>query len=362
MTAKKVNWRQASWSLLLAQFDFVMHHRKTMGKSNTLSQRLDHSSGAKDNDNMILLTLDFFAIRALEGLKMLGEEKDILKEIQHETESRSKEEVVVKAIKELMKSSTKLVKSLEWSLDNGILYHRGKVYVPNSDLRCHISTLCHDSKIAGHVGRWKTLELVFRNYWWPQMSRYIGRYVSTCDMCLCTKASWQSPVGELHLLPIPNAPWDTISVDFIVELLESEGEDTVMVVVDSVTKHGHFVDTVTMLSAAGMARLYVQHIWKHHSLPKKAVSDRGLQFIAEFMKELYWLLGIKLAATTAYHPQGDGQMERINQELEQYLQLFFNQRQDNWVRLLPFAEFQYNDHVHSVIQQPPFLLDTRWVP
>ena len=80
------------------------------------------------------------------------------------------------------------------------------------------------------------------------------------------------------------------------------------------------------------------------------------------MKELYWLLGIKLAATTTYHPQGNGQMERINQELEQYLWLFIDQRQDDWVGLLPFAKFQYNNHVHSMTQQPPFLLDTGWVP
>ena len=83
MTAKKLNWRQACWLLLLAWFDFVMQHRpgKTMGKSNTLSWRSDHGPGAKDNDNMILLTLDFFAIQAPEGLEMLGEEKDILREI-----------------------------------------------------------------------------------------------------------------------------------------------------------------------------------------------------------------------------------------------------------------------------------------
>ena len=138
-------------------------------------------------------------------------------------------------------------------------------------------------------------------------------------MCLCTKVSHQPTSGELNPLPIPDAPWDMISVDFIVELPESEGKDAIMVVVDWVTKCGHFVDMVTTLSAAGTANLYVQHIWKHHSLPGKAVSDRGPQFVAEFMRELYQFLGIKLAATTVYHPQGDGQTERVNQELEQYI-------------------------------------------
>ena len=118
------------------------------------------------------------------------------------------------------------------------------------------------------------------------MSRYIGRYVSTCNVCLCTKVSRQPLVGELNPLPVLDAAWDTISVDFIVELPESEGKDTIMVVVDSVTECAHFVDMVTTLSAAGTARLYVQHIWKHHSLPQKALLDRGPQFVAEFMKEL----------------------------------------------------------------------------
>ena len=84
--------------------------------------------------------------------------------------------------------------------------------------------------------------------------------------------------------------------------------------------------------------------------------------MAEFTRELYWLLRIKLAAITAYHPQGDGQMEWVNQELDPYLQLFTNQRQDDWVGLLPFSEFQYNNQVHSSIQHPPFLLDTRCIP
>src|SRR5271155_5690468 len=96
----------------------------------------------------------------------------------------------------------------------------------------------------------------------------------------------------------------------------------------------------------------------HHGLPQKFLSDRGPQFVAEFTWELYRLLGIKLAATMAYHPQGDGQTEGVNQELEQYLRVFINQRQDDWDGLLPFAEFQYTNHIHSATRQIPFLLDT----
>ena len=222
--------------------------------------------------------------------------------------------------------------------------------------------LCHDSRVAGHSGHWKTLELVSQNYWWPNMSKYIGKYISTCDMCLRTKSFRRPPTGELHPLPVPDAPWDTISVDFIVELPESAGYDSIMVTVDSVTKRAHFIPTVTTLSAAGTAQLFLQHVWKHHGLPRKVVSDRGPQFVAEFTRELYRLLGVKLAATTAYHPQGDGQTERVNQELEQYIRLFTNQRQDDWVGLLPLAEFQYNNQVHSSTQHSPFLLDTGRTP
>src|SRR5271163_1772770 len=365
MKAKKLNHRQARWSLFLARFDFIMHHRlgKSMGKPDALSQRVDHGSGTKDNENIVLLTPDFFVVHALEGMELVGEERDALKEIRREVDKGEMEEAVAKAVKELSKTSARSVRSAEWSQSNGLLYFRGKVYVPDSaELRRRIVYLCHDTKIAGHCGRWKTLELVSRNYWWPQMSRYIGKYVSTCDMCLRTKAPRQPPIGELHPLLVPDSPWDVISVDFITELPEANGKDCIMVVVDSVTKRSHFIDTVTTISAVGSARLYINHVWKHHGLPQKVLSDRGPQFVAEFTRELYRLLGIKLAATTAYHPQGDGQTERVNQELEQYLRVFINQRQDDWDGLLPLAEFQYNNHVHSATRQVPFLLFTGRIP
>ena len=111
-------------------------------------------------------------------------------------EVEDQEEVVIMVVKELKKFLAKSVRSLEWSLENGLLYYRGKFYVPETELHHWILTLCHDSKLARHPGRWKTLELVSRNYWWPQMSRYIGKYVSTCDMCLQTKSICQLLSGD----------------------------------------------------------------------------------------------------------------------------------------------------------------------
>ena len=146
------------------------------------------------------------------------------------------------------------------------------------------------------------LELVSRNYWWPQMSRYIEQYVSTCDLCLRMKPIRQAPVGELHPLWIPDLQWDMLSVDFIVELPLSSGHDVVMTVVDSVLKRAHFIPTHTMVTAEGAARLFLHQVWKLHGLPKCIISDHRPQFVARFTRELYCLLEIKLASSTTWYP------------------------------------------------------------
>jgi len=151
-------------------------------------------------------------------------------------------------------------------------------------------------------------------------------------------------------------------VDFVVELPLSFSYDAVMMVVDSVSKQAYFILTHTTVTVEGAARLFLHQVWKLHGLLKCVISDRRPQFVAHFTRELYRLLGIKLASSTAWYPQTNRQMERINQELDQYLWLFVNKRQDNWYDLLPMAEFQHNNHVHSATQQPPFLLDTRRLP
>ena len=330
-----------------------------MGKSDALSRRADHGDGSEDNRDLTLLTPNFFAVRALEGVEVVGQERDLLWLIRRETKGEELEDTVKQAVKALKSTSARSIRSSEWTEADGVLYFRGKIYVPpTADIRRKIVALHHDSHIAGHPGRWKTLELVTRNYWWPHMSRYIGQYTATCDLCLRTKVLRQPPTGHLEPLPTPDIRWDNVSVDFVVELPESDGYDAIMVVVDSLCKRAHFLPVNTTITAVGSARQFRDNVWKHHGLPTRILSDRGPQFTAEFTTELYRLLGIKAAKTTAYHPQADGQTERVNQELEQYLRLFTSERQDDWADLLSMAEFQYNNHIHSSTQQTPFLLDS----
>jgi len=225
-------------------------------------------------------------VRALERVELTGIEQKILSDIHKGNRNGDQEEPIAKAARELRNSANGTVHSSEWSNIDGLLRFRGKIYVLQSlDLRRQIVALCHDIQIAGHPRRWKTLEPVSQNYWWSQMSRYIGQYVSTCDLCLQTKPWRHSPVGELQLLSVPDVWWDTLSVDFVVELLESSGHD-------AVTKRVHFIPTHTTVTVEGAARLFLHYVWKLHSLPKRVVSDRGPQFVALFTKELYRLLGI----------------------------------------------------------------------
>jgi len=231
---------------------------------------------------------------------MEGPERDILREMRQGNQRGDQEEPVAKAARELWQAASKTVCSVEWSEEEGLLQFRGKIYVPqNADLRRRVVSLCHDTKVARHPRRWKTLELVSKDYWWPQMSRYIGQYISTCDLCLRTKLMRQALVGKLHPLWILDSRWDTLSVDFIVELPSFFRHNAVMTVVDSVSKQVHFILTHTTVTAEGAARLFLHQVWKLHGLLKCVILDRGPQFIARFTKELYHLLGIKLASFIA---------------------------------------------------------------
>jgi hypothetical protein len=160
-----------------------------MGKPDALSRRADHGSGQGDNNNLTLLAPELFRIHALAGVRLEGDECNILREVRCSLKVNVQEESVAKAAREFRKDKgIGTIKSAEWSESDGLLMFRGKIYVPKDrDLRRSIVEQHHDTRIAGHAGRFKTLELVACNYWWPQMSHYIGIYVKQCDLCNRTK-------------------------------------------------------------------------------------------------------------------------------------------------------------------------------
>jgi len=270
MMAKQLNQRQARWSLYFSHFNFMLHHKpgKSMGKPDTLSHTPDHGTGADDNSDIVLLTPKLFAVPTLEGLQFAGPEQDILQDIRQVTK-QPKEEPVAQAIQELQKSSTHSLQSTEWSEHDGLLYYHSCTYIlDTSDLHCRIVLLCHDTKVPGHPGHFKTLELVSRSYWWQNMLWYVGLSISHCGLCLCTKIQCRLPSGELPLLLILEKCWDIISMDFVLELPELGGYDSIMIAVDSVDKpSSHFIETVTTVTAAGAANLYLWNVWKLHPWP-----------------------------------------------------------------------------------------------
>ena len=142
---------------------------------------------------------------------------------------------------------------------------------------------------------------------------------------------------------IPYCHWQIISVDLITELPQSHGYDSILVAVDHLSKRAHFITTMSNITSLGVAWLFRDSVWKLRRLPKEVISDRGPQFMSNFMRGLSKILGIKVVASTANHPQTDGKTECVNQEVEQFLCLFVNQRQDDWYDWLSIAEFAYND-------------------
>uniref|UniRef100_A0A803TJH7 Integrase catalytic domain-containing protein n=1 Tax=Anolis carolinensis TaxID=28377 RepID=A0A803TJH7_ANOCA len=169
----------------------------------------------------------------------------------------------------------------------------------------------------------------------------VEKYVNTCPVCQRSKIRREKPSGLLHPLPTPSRPWEIISADFITDLPPSCGFTTILVVVDLFTKLAHFIPCEGLPTAKETADLFLQHVFRLHGLPKSLVTDRGSQFTSRFWKALQKLLGIDSRLSSAHHPQTDGQTERTNATLEQYLRCYVNYQQDNWASLLPLSEFAY---------------------
>ena len=216
----------------------------------------------------------------------------------------------------------------------------------------------HDDPLSGYFGVDRTTDLLRRTYYWPTLAKDVNNYVKSCDTCQRNKAVTQAPAGLLKPIDVPRDRWDVVTMDFVGPLPTSvTGNNFIFVIIDKLTKMGHFVPCQTQMSASQIATLFFTHVVKLHGLPRVIISDRDSKFLSSFWTSLFSLMGTELRFSTAYHPQTYGQTERLNRTLEDTLRAYVSSSGTDWEQHLPAVEFAYNNSQHSVTKHSPFFLN-----
>jgi len=366
-TTKVLNRRQARWAQELAGIDFRIYYRPGTqnGKPDALSRRSEYRPEKGGVENQPITTIlgekhfdrknsSFICSSArLASLPARKWSAAFLEEVREAAEEDPQYE---KARKQVGTASADLALKdrkigEKGRKDDGIriqddfLYRQEKLWIPAGTVQ-RVMESEHDTKVAGHMGQDKTIELIRRNFWWPKMNERIIDFVRSCPECQKNKVARHQPYGLSSPLELPYAPWQSIAMDFITELPVSDECDQLWVVIDRFTKMAHFVPLRREgKTAKDLATIFAKEIWRFHGTPTDIVSDRDSRFTSEIWKEFLGLLKIRPRMSTAFHPQTDGQTERLNQTIEAYLRAFVDREQDNWVSLLPMAEFAYNNSV-----------------
>ncbi|KAJ1039706.1 hypothetical protein NDA10_003202 [Ustilago hordei] len=340
-----ITGRQARWAILLADFDFILQYRPggKGGEPDALTRRTDMQPAGEEQDHNSI---------ASKGLRDL-----------------------VKIFQPLDQELQEIHRTKPFEVRDNLWYSGGRLVIPKvimpgrtnnrhsrsakevdgqslsvEHLRFMVMTQCHDGITAGHVGRDATIKAAQRHYWWPNMTAWIADYVASCPP-----------------LATPDRPWGSISLDFIKGLppskkYDSKTYDSILVIVDRLTKFAILAPTHKTVMAKQTAVLLYGHMVRLFGYPDHMVSDRGRQFISGAWKAFAEQMGVKHSLSTAYHPQTDGQTERVNQVIEQYLRMYCNYEQDDWVNLLDTAAFVYNNTVHNSIGVSPFFACYGWNP
>ena len=353
--------RQIRWNMFLSRFNFELIYRagKKSGKPDLLSRRADLIDKS-DITNEEKSEIEFNCLNITPLIDSSDDSlcDDIRKELPNDSLYKKVSNYL------LNKKGPCPCRDINKFFINNkedYLWYRDLMYVPES-LRLRTMELHHDSLSAGHFGVSKTVDLIKRAFYWPSMYSDVYKFVRSCPICCKSKVPKHKPYGLLMPLSTPARAWSDISVDFIVELPRSRDMTTIMVVVDRLTKMAHFIPLRCLPTSAIAADSFITHVFRLHGFPNSIVSDRGSQFTSDFWKRLCNLLDINHSLSTANHPQTDGQTERVNAILEQYLRCFINSRQNNWVDLLPFAEFAYNNTLQQSTKQSPFFANYGFHP
>ena len=353
-TNKNLSKRQIRWLELFQSYQFDIHHipREKNTAADALSNRPFRDSILESKENTVTSS-------ELQTIYLVKGEDEVKEEIKKNYEN---DEVWKNILFDLNNDDSSEYHE-KYFIDNGLLYlhdeDHSTLCVPRvQSIIATLLKMAHDVPSSGHFGIEKTLEKVARNYFWPGMKKSVQNYIKNCDSCQRIKSRNDLPGGLLQPLEIPSDRWESISMDFITQLPPTKSHfDAITVFVDRLTKRAHFAPCKTTDKAPDVANIFLREIFRQHGLPQSIVSDRDSKFTSKFWQALSKVLRMDLKMSSSYHPETDGQTERMNRTLEDMLRHYTSYRQDNWDELLPVVEFAYNDAINSSTRKSPFFAD-----
>lgn len=374
MTTKQLTGRQARWAEALANFYFTIMYRsgKQNGKADALTRReeeVDAQNGVKlEYRTRALLSKDQIDPHVLEDLGIDPEDTSITAIDQEEMDEpiilvdrilRANRET--ESMEALRAEATREESDL--TLEDGLLLYDERLLVPDVDnLRTELIREAHDHLPTAHPGRDKTHRMLRTRYYWKGMLSDIRRYINNCHACRRAHVPRDKTPGMLHPLPIPDRPWQHLTMDYKSMPKDKHGFDNIFVVMDRLSKEPITTPCHKTDTAEDLARIFIPHIWRYKSFPDSIVSDRGPQFVSKFWDEVCRILGIKIKLSTAFHPQTDGQTEIMNQYIDQRLRPFISYYQDNWSELIPIMDHAASTLPHSSIGMSPFEVVNGYAP
>ena len=355
MTTKELEPRQIRWYQKLASYDFTIAHLKGSlnNAADALSRRADYIE-AKQKPKATLLK------KGTDGLVRL-EKATLSKLTSYETSGGWKDILEETRRKEI----TALDRQEQLAYERA--QQTNTTYVPEK-WRQDFLRILHESKEYGHPGVGTMINKVSRHYSMAHMKKAIEEVVGNCDKCQRNKIKRHKPYGLLQPHGAPKRPWSEVTMDFIVKLPKSiepgtkQECDAILVIVERFTKYTKFIPLSETITAPELAYIVIKSIMSDFGVPDKFITDRDKLFTAKFWQTLWSRLGTKLNLSTAGHPQTDGQTERLNQMIEQYLRMYVNEEQNDWVEYLPMAQFAHNSAKSSTTGFSPFFANYGYEP